>query len=114
MLAVETCFRQQRYDVFQLIPKIKPHSSSTCCDSPVMMRQSRGSASDECRKSRENFTSGPGPRGNGKYIIRTAEGKMDGQMNFLAIISRKDNPMLQVVLEEFDETISFLFDRPQP
>ena len=50
----------------------------------------------------------------GKYIIRTAEGKMDGQMNFLAIISRKDNPMLQVVLEEFDETISFLFDCPQP
>ena len=50
----------------------------------------------------------------GKYIIRTAEGKMDVQMNFLAIISRKDNPMLQVVLEEFDETISFLFDRPQP
>lgn len=50
----------------------------------------------------------------GKYVIRTAEGKMDGQMNFLAIISRKDNPMLQVVLEEFDETISFLFDCPQP
>ncbi|MBO7046043.1 MAG: hypothetical protein J6W38_06790, partial [Prevotella sp.] len=48
-----------------------------------------------------------------KFIIRTAEGKMDGQMNFLAIISRKDNPMLPVVLEEFDETISFLFDRPE-
>ena len=38
------------------------------------------------------------------------EGKMDGQMNFLAIISRKDNPMLSVVLEEFNETVSFLFD----
>ena len=37
---------------------------------------------------------------------------MDGQMNFLAIISRKDNPMLSIVLEEFNETISFLFDRP--
>lgn len=47
-----------------------------------------------------------------KYIIQTAEGKMDGQMNFLAIISRKDNPMLSIVLEEFNETISFLFDRP--
>ena len=29
---------------------------------------------------------------------------------FLAIISRKDNPMLSVVLEEFNETVSFLFD----
>jgi len=45
-----------------------------------------------------------------KFIIETAEGKMDGQMNFLAIISRKDNPMLSIVLEEFNETISFLFD----
>ena len=36
-----------------------------------------------------------------KFIIRTAEGKMDGQMNLLAIISRKDNPMLSIVLEEF-------------
>ena len=45
-----------------------------------------------------------------RFIIETAEGKMDGQMNFLAIISRKDNPMLSVVLEEFNETVSFLFD----
>lgn len=41
---------------------------------------------------------------------RTAEGEMDDQMNFLAIISRLDNPNLQLVIEEFDETISFLFD----
>lgn len=47
-----------------------------------------------------------------KFIIRTAEGKMDGQMNFLAIISRKDNPMLSLIMDEFDETISFLFDPP--
>ena len=45
-----------------------------------------------------------------KYLIRTAEGMMDGQMNFLAIISRLDNPHLSNALEEFDETISFLFD----
>ena len=45
-----------------------------------------------------------------KFIIETAEGIMDGQMNFLAIISRKDNPMLQIVIEEFNETVSFLFD----
>jgi hypothetical protein len=38
---------------------------------------------------------------------------MDGQMNFLAIISRKDNPMLAMVIEEFNETISFLFDPPE-
>ena len=42
--------------------------------------------------------------------VRTAEGKMDGQMNFMAIILRKDNPRLQQVFEEFDETITFLFD----
>ena len=31
--------------------------------------------------------------------VKTAEGKMDGQMNFLAIISRLDNPNLQLVIE---------------
>lgn len=45
-----------------------------------------------------------------RYVIRTAEGKMDGQMNFMAIILRRDNPRLQQVFEEFDETIAFLFD----
>ena len=45
-----------------------------------------------------------------KYFIKTAEGKMDGQMNFLAILSRLDNPNLQLVIEEFNETISFLFE----
>ena len=44
------------------------------------------------------------------FYIKTAEGKMDGQMNFLAIISRKDNPNLSQAITEFDETISFLFD----
>lgn len=44
------------------------------------------------------------------YYIQTAEGKMDGQMNFLAIISKKDNPMLPLVVDEFNETIAFLFD----
>ena len=45
-----------------------------------------------------------------QYVIKTAEGKMDGQMNFMAIILRKDNLRLQQVSEEFDETIAFLFD----
>ena len=44
------------------------------------------------------------------YVIKTAEGKMNKQLNFLAIILRKDNPRLQQVFEEFDETIAFLFD----
>ena len=45
--------------------------------------------------------------------LLTAEGKMDGIMNFLAIISRRDNPRLPQAIEEFDETISFLFDPPK-
>jgi len=45
--------------------------------------------------------------------MKTAEGKMEGIMNFLAIISRKDNPNLAQVIAEFDETISFLFDPPE-
>ena len=44
------------------------------------------------------------------FYIQTAEGKMDGQMNFLAIISRKDNPRLQEAIKEFEETVAFLFD----
>ena len=44
------------------------------------------------------------------YYIKTAEGKMEGQMNFMAIISRKDNPRLQEVIQEFEDTISFIFD----
>ena len=42
VLAVETCFRQQRYDEKQLVPKIMANSSSSCCDSHVILRQSRG------------------------------------------------------------------------
>lgn len=45
-----------------------------------------------------------------RYVIRTAEGQMDGQTNFMAIILGRDNPRLQQVFEEFDETIAFLFD----
>jgi hypothetical protein len=44
------------------------------------------------------------------YFIKTAEGKMDGEMIFLAIISRITNPRLPEIIEEFDETISILFD----
>ena len=47
-----------------------------------------------------------------RYYIKTAEGLLEGQKNFLAIISRKDNPNLQLAIEDFEETISFLFDAP--
>jgi len=45
-----------------------------------------------------------------QFFIQTAEGEMDGQMNFMAMISRKDNPKLQSALLEFEETVAFLFD----
>ena len=44
------------------------------------------------------------------YYIQTAEGLMEGQMNFMAMISRKDNPNLQRAVQEFEDTVSFLFD----
>lgn len=45
-----------------------------------------------------------------RFFIKTAEGKMDGKMNFLAMISRKDNLNLQRAVQEFEDTVSFLFD----
>lgn len=45
------------------------------------------------------------------YIMKTAEGQLEGQDNFMALISRTDNPRLQQAIEEFEETISILFDR---
>lgn len=49
---------------------------------------------------------------NEKYIIRTAEGKMDGDDNFMAIFVRKDNPRSQYVIEVFELITSMLFDKP--
>ena len=48
------------------------------------------------------------------YYIQTAEGKMDGRMNFVAIISRLTCPYLPQAIEEFSETISLLFDVEEP
>lgn len=48
-----------------------------------------------------------------KYYIQTAEGLMEGQMNFAAIISRLTCPNLQQAIEEFNETISLLFDQTE-
>lgn len=44
------------------------------------------------------------------FLIRTAEGKMEGQDNFTALFIKKDNPHLQAIIEEFDEITSILFD----
>lgn len=44
------------------------------------------------------------------YIIRTAEGLLDGVKNFTALFSRKDNPRLEELLAEFEETIAIVFD----
>lgn len=45
-----------------------------------------------------------------QFFIQTAEGKMEGQTNFIAIISRRDNPKLQLAIHEFEKTVAFLFD----
>lgn len=45
------------------------------------------------------------------YHIQTAEGKMDGKMNFMAIIGRLDNPKLLQAIKEFEEAVEFLFDK---
>lgn len=34
---------------------------------------------------------------------------LDGQENFLAMLSRRDNPHLPLAIEEFDETAFILF-----
>lgn len=47
------------------------------------------------------------------YVLKTAEGKLEGQDNFMALIAQADNPRLAQVLEEFEETAAILFD-PAP
>ena len=37
---------------------------------------------------------------------------MEGIDNFMALISKIDNPRLSDVIEEFDETVELLFDKP--
>ena len=47
-----------------------------------------------------------------KYVLRTAEGKLEGQDNFMALIAQSDNPRLAQVIEEFEETAGILFGLP--
>ena len=46
-----------------------------------------------------------------KYIIKTAEGKMDGQDNFIAIFVCKANPHAQYIIEVFEFVTALLFDK---
>ena len=43
-------------------------------------------------------------------INEKAQGKMDGKMNFMAIISRLDNVRLPQAINEFEDAVAFLFD----
>jgi hypothetical protein len=47
---------------------------------------------------------------NDCFFIRVADGKMEGQNNFMALLARRDNSRLAEVIEEFDETVALLFD----
>ena len=47
-----------------------------------------------------------------KYVLRTAEGKLEGQDNFMALIGQIDNPRLAQAIEEFEETAEILFGSP--
>lgn len=46
-----------------------------------------------------------------KYIIKTAEGKMDGQDNFIAIFVCKTNQHAQYIIEVFELVTDILFDK---
>ena len=45
-----------------------------------------------------------------QFYIQSAQGKMDGKMNFMAIISRLDNARLPQAIKEFEAAVAFLFD----
>lgn len=49
--------------------------------------------------------------GRDRFVIRTAEGKMDGQDNFMAIFVRATNPHCQYLIEVFELVTSMLFDK---
>ena len=45
-----------------------------------------------------------------RYVVRSAEGKMEGIDNFAALFIRLTNPQIDDILEEFNEITSILFD----
>ena len=47
-----------------------------------------------------------------KYVMKSAEGKLEDQDNFMALIAKVDNPRLDQVIEEFEETADILFGSP--
>ena len=47
-----------------------------------------------------------------KFVMKTAEGKLEDQNNFMALIAKVDNPRLDQAIEEFEETAEILFGLP--
>ena len=47
------------------------------------------------------------------YVMETAEVKAEGQDNFAALIVQKSNPRVKEIVEEFEETIKILTNKPQ-
>lgn len=47
-----------------------------------------------------------------QFVMKTAEGKLEDQDNFMALIAKVDNPRLNQAMEEFDETAEILFGEP--
>lgn len=47
------------------------------------------------------------------YVLQTAEVEEENTKNFAALIVQKSNPRLKEILQEFDETIKILTDKPE-
>lgn len=47
-----------------------------------------------------------------RFAIRTSRAIVEGQGIYIAIIVEKRNPKIQSILEEFDNTVSLLTDKP--
>lgn len=50
--------------------------------------------------------------GRDAYVMKTAEVKEGETKNFAALIIQKDNPRAEIIIAEFDETISILTNKP--
>ena len=51
--------------------------------------------------------------GRDAYVMQTAEVQDEKTKNFAALIAQKSNPRLEEILEEFNETINILTNKPE-
>ena len=51
--------------------------------------------------------------GRDAYVMQTAEVQDEKTKNFAALIVQKSNPRLEEILEEFNETINILTNKPE-